>query len=120
MQNDHSKIPVVHLSIEFSLMLIKYAELLETNNKHIVAYEVLKCGTSIGAYVMESQSVDNNTDYFGKLRMADREAHKTWYWLYLCEHMLENHMNKELSAMLEKIMHLLHGILAQAEKKVAI
>ncbi len=120
MHNDHSKIPIIHLSIEFSLLLIKYAEELETNNKHIIAYEILKCGTSIGAYVMEGQSADNNTEYFERMRMADREAHKAWYWLYLCENMLQNNMNKELSEKLEKIMHLLHGILAMADKKAVI
>jgi len=120
MQNDHSKIPIIHLSIEFSIMLIKYAEQLQANNKHIVADEVLKCGTYIGAYVMESQSVDSNAEYFEKIRMADREAHKTWYWLYLSEQMLVNGLNKQLAQKLEDIMHHLHNITVSGERKTVI
>ena len=117
MQNDHSKIPIIQLSIEFSIKLIKYAEQLEANNKHVIANEVLKSGTSIGAHVMEAQSVDNNPEYFEKIRMADREAHKTWYWLYLCEHTAASDMNKELAKKLENIMHHLHEISILEDKK---
>lgn len=120
MKHDHSKIPIIHLSIEFSIMLIKYAEQLENSNQHIIAKEALKSGTTIGAFVMEAHSVDSNAEYFERIRLADREAHKTWYWLYLCEQVLVNGMNKELARKLEEIMHHLHEISTSGERKTVI
>jgi four helix bundle protein len=116
MQNGHSKTPIVQLSIEFSLMVIKYAEQLEANNKHVIANQVLKNGTAIGAYIMEAQSVDNHTLYYAKLHAADRKAHNTWYWIYLCDQAAGYDVDKDLMKKLEQIMASLHTLIL-AEKK---
>jgi len=115
MQNDHSKTPIIQLAIEFSLMVIKYAEQLETSNKHVIASQVLKSGTSIGANIMEAQSTGNKTDYFEKMKIADRKAHNTWYWLYLCDKSAGYDLNEELLKKLDKIMEALHNIIQSGE-----
>ena len=116
MQNGHSKTPIVQLSIEFSLMVIKYAEQLEANQKHVIANQVLKNGTAIGAYIMEAQSADSNELYFEKLHAADRKAHNTWYWIYLCDQAAGYGVDKDLMKKLEKIMESLHSIILSGKK----
>ena len=116
MQNDHSKTPIIQLSIEFSLMVIKYAEQLEANNKHVIANQVLKNGTAIGAYIMEAQSAESNTQYFEKMHAADRKAHNTWYWIYLCDQAAGYGVDKHLVTKLERIMESLHTLILSGKK----
>ena len=41
--------PLLKLSIDFSLKIIAYCEKLEADKKYVVARQLLKSGTSIGA-----------------------------------------------------------------------
>lgn len=76
---------ILELSFEFALEIIKYSELLEANKKFIIARQILKSGTSIGANVRESQSAESKADFIHKLKIAHKEAEETEYWLLLCE-----------------------------------
>ncbi len=108
MRNDHSKDPIIQNSIEFSLMVIKYAEQLESNKKHILAAEILKSGTSIGAHIMDAQSSDSMDEVMQKMKLADNAAHQTWYWFYLCEQTEGYGFTKELSVKLDEVIQQLH------------
>ncbi len=117
MRTDFSQNPIVKHSIEFALMIIKYAELLDDNRKYIIAKQLLRSGTSIGANVMEAQSAESKADFIHKLKIADKEAHETWYWLYLCEQSESYFFNKELSSKLDEIMRILNAIILTGKKK---
>jgi hypothetical protein len=58
---DFTKNPIVRHSIEFSIMVIKYVELLEINKKYIIAKQLLRSATSIAASVMEAQSAESKS-----------------------------------------------------------
>jgi four helix bundle protein len=77
MRAEYKNNPLVRHSIEFSLMIIKYAQALENDKKYIVARQVLRSGTSIGANIMEAQSAESKVDFVHKLKIADKEAHET-------------------------------------------
>jgi len=108
--------PIVRHSLEFSLMMIKYVEQLEASKKYIIARQVLRSATSIGANVMEAQSAESKADFIHKLKIADKEAHETWYWLYLCERSEGYNFNKDLSNKLDEIMRLLNAIILSGKK----
>jgi four helix bundle protein len=76
---------VLDLSFEFALEIIEYSELLESNRKYVIARQLLKSGTSIGASIWEAQSCENKADFIHKLKIAHKEAEETEYWLLLCE-----------------------------------
>ncbi len=44
---------VVEKSIEVSLLVIEYCEILQTEKKYVISRQLLKSGTSIGANVHE-------------------------------------------------------------------
>ncbi len=77
MRTDFSNNPLVKHCIEFALMIIRQAEVLESNKKYVIAKQLLKCGTSMGANVMEAQSAESKADFLHKLKIADKEAHET-------------------------------------------
>lgn len=75
---------IVNLSVEFALDIIEFAELLESQRKYVVANQLLKSGTSIGANVREAQNAESKADFIHKIKIAAKEADETAYWLELC------------------------------------
>ncbi len=80
------KNPVLKISFDFSLMIIEYCEVLEANKKFIVARQLLRSGTSIGANAMEAQNAESKADFLHKMRIAGKEAEETQYWLWICDY----------------------------------
>lgn len=76
---------IVRLSFEFALDVIEFAELLEEKRKYIIANQVLKSGTSIGANIREAQNAESKVDFIHKFKIAAKEADETEYWLLLCK-----------------------------------
>lgn len=80
-----SKNLILDLSRKFALEIIEYVELLEKNRKFVIATQLLKSGTSIGANIHEAQSAESKIDFMHKFKIADKEAQETEYWLMLCQ-----------------------------------
>jgi four helix bundle protein len=76
---------ILNKTIEFSLAVIEYVELLESNKKYVVANQLLKSGTSIGANVHEAQNAESKIDFIHKFKIAAKEIEETKYWLTFCQ-----------------------------------
>lgn len=76
---------ILKKTIEFSLAVIDYCELLEEKRKYVIARQLLRCGTSIGANVHEAQNAESKADFVHKFKVAAKEVEETRYWLVLCE-----------------------------------
>ena len=102
-----------------SLMLIAYCEKLEVLKKFVIANQLLKAGTSIGANVMEAQNAESKADFIHKMKLAAKEAEETQYWLMLCHYATNYPECKELISKLEEIQKVLSKILSSSKKKLA-
>ena len=78
--------PILKLSFDFALQIIQYCELLEKDRKFVIARQLLKSGTAIGANAMEAQNAESKADFIHKMKIAAKEAEESQYWLWLCEH----------------------------------
>jgi len=58
---------------------------LEKEHKYVIARQLLKAGTSIGANVREAQNAESKPDFIHKMKIAAKEADETEYWLLLCK-----------------------------------
>ncbi|MBD2767728.1 four helix bundle protein [Hymenobacter sp. BT664] len=76
--------PVVRLSFELALAVLAYVEELEAARRYVVARQLLRCGTSVGANVREAQHAESRADFVHKCKIAAKEAEETDYWLQLC------------------------------------
>ena len=76
--------PVLEKSFDFALLIIEFAELLEEGRKYVIARQLLKSGTSMGANIREAQSSESLLDFIHKMKIAAKEADETEYWLLLC------------------------------------
>lgn len=70
-------------SLQFSVRIIKLAQFLESKSHLVMANQILRSGTSIGANVSESAYAASNADFINKLKLAEKEANETIYWLKL-------------------------------------
>ena len=116
MRNDKSN-PIVELTLEFAIEIVNYAELLEDNRKFVIARQILKSGTSIGANVREAQNAESKADFIHKLKIAAKEADESEYWLILCKRS-KNYPNPEkLEIMLLSIIKMLSKIISTSKQR---
>ena len=107
---------ILELSFEFALEIIKYCELLEAKRKYVIAQQLLKSGTSVGANIREAQNPHSRADFISKLVISAKEADETEYWLLLCEKS-ENYPNPEnLLKSLLSIKKLLSKIISSSKR----
>ncbi|KAA9345851.1 four helix bundle protein [Adhaeribacter soli] len=76
---------ILKLTLEFALAIIQYAEKLDSERKYVLANQLLKSGTSIGANVREAQNAESKADFIHKFKIAAKEIEETDYWLLLCQ-----------------------------------
>jgi four helix bundle protein len=77
----------------------------------------MKSGTSIGANIFEAQSSESRADFIHKLKIADKEAKETEYWLLLCENSENYNFDPALKIQLLSIQKLLSKIISTAKKQ---
>lgn len=112
--------PVLKLSFDFALAIIEYCEGLEADRKYVVARQLLKSGTSIGANAREAQNAESKADFIHKFKIAAKEIDETQYWLQLCQRS-ENYPNPEkLLAQLDEVDKIVTRIIATSKRKMPL
>lgn len=114
MRNDRENV-IVEKTINFSLAVVKYCEVLEQSRKYVIAKQLLRAGTSIGANVFEAQNAESKADFVHKMKIAAKEGSETLYWLILCEKSEGYHFKPELRIALDEIMKIISKIISSAK-----
>ena len=109
---------IVEASFDFALQIISFCEKLEESKKFIIANQLLKSGTSIGANIREAQNAESITDFLHKIKIAAKEAEETEYWLLLCEKSENYPLTDELLTKIISIKKLLAKIISSTRKKI--
>lgn len=115
MRNDKENI-IIDLTFQFALGIISFTEKLEAARKYVIARQLLKSGTSIGANVREAQNAESKQDFIHKLKIAAKEADETEYWLALCYHSKGYPIDNELSEQLISITKVLSKIISSSKR----
>ena len=102
---------ILKKSFDFALQIIEFSEILEDSKKYVIARQVLKSGTSIGANVREAQGAESKLDFIHKMKIALKEAEETEYWLLLCKHSVNYHFNESLLDSVKELLKLLTCII---------
>jgi len=79
----HRKENIIQTKTEnFSVRIIKlYKYLTVKKQEKVIAKQILRSGTSIGANTAESRNAQSAADFINKLSIALKEADETMYWL---------------------------------------
>ncbi len=71
-------------SYRFAVRIVKLCKYLQaTKREFVLSRQLLRCGTSVGANVAESEHAQSRADFSSKLNIALKEAAETDYWLGL-------------------------------------
>lgn len=106
---------IVTLTFQFSLGVVMFVEMLETNRKYAVANQLIRSGTSIGANVREAQNAESRADFIHKLKIAAKEAEETEYWLEICQQSKSYPNCEELLSQILSIKKVLSKIIASSK-----
>ena len=68
---------IVDKSVDFSLAIIKYCEVLEQDKKFVIARQLLRSSTSIGANIFEAQNAESKADFIHKMKLVLKELRET-------------------------------------------
>ncbi len=71
------------LSMSFSVEIIKLVKDLKAKHESVIANQIGRSGTSIGANIYEAKYAQGKKDFISKLEIALKEASETGYWLEL-------------------------------------
>ena len=71
------------LSMEFSVDIINLVNFLKSNHESVIANQIGRSGTSIGANIREAKYAHGTADFISKMQIALKEANETGYWLEL-------------------------------------
>ena len=88
---------ILDKSVAFSLEIITFTEQLQYEKKYVIANQLLKSGTSIGANIHEAQNAESKSDFIHKIKIAAKELEETKYWLLLCEKSVNYPFNSNLN-----------------------
>jgi four helix bundle protein len=111
--------PLVNKAFDFSLLIIDlYRYLLEEKHEYIMAKQLLRSSTSIGANINESLAAQSKKDFISKMSIALKEAYESRYWLKLLLYSkyVEN-VDKE-SALLHEIISMTAKSVITAKRKL--
>jgi four helix bundle protein len=107
---------ILDLTFDFAIEIIRYCEILESKKRFIIANQLLKSGTSIGANVREAQNAESKNDFIHKFKISAKEIEETHYWLELCNQS-ENYPNTDnLIKQLDSITKIINKIISTSKK----
>ncbi|MCL2097493.1 MAG: four helix bundle protein [Bacteroidales bacterium] len=107
---------IVRLSFQFALDIIEFTDILTSINKFVIANQLLKSGTSIGANIKEAQNSESKADFIHKMKIAAKEAEETEYWLLLCKFAPSYPTSDALLGKVIELEKILNKIISSAKK----
>ena len=106
-------------SFDFAVRIVNlYKHLTQEKGEYVLAKQVLRSGTSIGANVSEAQKGQTKADFNAKMSIALKEAYESDYWLRLL-YKTEYLSDKEFDSISSEIKEII-AILTSICKKTNI
>lgn len=115
MRDDRPNI-IVDLTFKFALSIVSFCDELNDKGKYVIANQLLKSGTSIGANVREAQNAESKLDFIHKLKIAAKEVDETKYWLFLIENSQGYPFEKNLMDQIITIEKIVSKIISTSKK----
>lgn len=105
----------------FALRIVKlYRWLLKEKNEYVLAKQILRSGTSIGANIEEAIGGHSEKDFHAKMSIAYKETRESHYWLRLLHDakFIDNNMFQTLIFDCEELLRILGSITKTMKSKI--
>jgi four helix bundle protein len=71
-------------SFVFAVRVVKlYQFLMDQKKEYVLAKQLLRSGTSVGAMIREAEHAESRIDFKHKMSIAQKEINESMYWLEL-------------------------------------
>jgi len=105
-------------SFAFALRIVNcYKYLKDERQEYVLAKQLLRSGTAIGAMVSESVYAQSKADFTHKMSVALKGASETEYWLRLLHHtgFLTEEMYQSIASDINELVKLLTAIVKSSK-----
>lgn len=109
-------------SYEFALRIVKlYKYLIESKKEYVLAKQILRSGTSIGANIEEAVGAQSKNDFISKMSIAYKEARESHFWIRLLKDSgyLNIKQSESLLKDIEEILKLITSIQKTTKKIIS-
>jgi four helix bundle protein len=105
-------------SLEFGIAILAFVDALNSIGQTVIAKQIVRSGTSIGANIWEAQEASSKADFVHKVKLALKEANETLYWLKLCEHLPGKPESDQLMAQLWEMKRIMSKIIITSKNSM--
>lgn len=105
-------------TVNYALLITQvYQKLAKTEIGKLLAGQLLRSGTSVGANYHESQGAQSKADFISKISIAHKEALETLYWLRVIkkEASLSTALDREVVDETEELIKIFSTILLKSK-----
>ena len=108
-------------SYRFAIEIVETFRLI-WKKEPVLAKQLLRSGTSIGANVEEAIGAQSRKDFFSKMTIAYKEARETLYWIRLLidTHYLESDPGQRLKNSCEELIRIIGSIQKSLKNSVEV
>lgn len=94
--------------------MLKVVDRLNALRQYVLANQLVRSGTAIGALIAEAQQAESRLDFIHKMKIAAKEADETDYWLSIIRNVVE--VEEEILEELKAIRLIVFKIIISAKK----
>lgn len=106
---------VLEKSFQLALRIIKLTTELSKSNR-VLADQILRSGTSVGANLNEAQASLTKKEFIAKVSIAAKEIRETKYWLLLLTESKLIERDIELEELVDEIIRITTKIIKSSQK----
>ncbi len=119
------EIDIQSRSLDFGVRVIKFCKILSIDSSNrVIARQLIRSGTSIGANLEEANAASSRKDFINKVSISCKECRETRYWLTLilkAELVFKDKDIKELRLLLkesDELVRILSSIIKNTKNNI--
>lgn len=94
-------------SFLFAVEIVRFCDQLNLEKRYAISNQLLRSGTSVGANISEAQFASSRADMIQKLKISEKEANETLYWIEILMVVGVVEVPKELKTQIVEIKKML-------------
>ena len=104
--------------MELAKHCLELASRLTEMKQFVLANQLARSGTSVGANIVEAKYAESKKDFIHKMKIAEKELHETGYWIELIELTCNITAPIELKQTLEESRKIIVSIVLSAKSNI--
>ena len=105
-------------SLDFAAAILEFSECLKEKKMFEVSNQLIRSASSIGANIYESEYAESQSDLLHKLKISEKEASETQFWLELCSRNKQIEVPENIISDLTQIKKLLAASIITIKKNL--